>query len=349
MTVHAHRCAHCSAPLDVAFGAEILTCRFCGTKNERERPAVQVTAAAGPRQPAPALKTFVVLGAVGAIAVTVGVAAFVGGQPSRAGSGTLGSARGPLVLTWADDKQIDVAGEPGVRIEAAVFQGTYQLTFHGFPEGTTWKVGDRNGVVKSRVYDIAKVRSVEPELGGVPVAHVKDHPVGPTSELVVETKEGRRGAVALRPVAAWATIADVLKRVENAPVRFEPDAAPRPGKTALVFVDGLTLEVLGPAETLREIDEVAVPHPLTEVKAEKVCSGYKDARGNPRPAVTYRFEETEVVVFDRRTGEARARRVFAPEVRCPMFDFLTTSGPRDSHPTFRDFQPWLATRVRRGP
>lgn len=346
MTVRAHQCARCSAPLDIAEGATILTCRFCGTKNELERPA-PTPAAPVPAAPAPDARpkpngaaVAIVAGLV--LVMLVSGAGMLALQPRAV-------PRGPLHLEWRDDKEIFVTNAPSMRIDASVFQGNYQLTFHGFPEGTTWKAGDKQGVVRSKVFEIAKLRNVEPELGGVYVSRLREQPLGPKDELVVTLPEGQRGAVLLRPVPAWSTIGDTLKRVENAPVRFEPDPPRRPDRTAVIYADSLTLEVVGPAELLRDVDEIAIPHRREEVKGELVCAKFKDSAGRLKPPVTYRFKETEVVVFDRRTGAEVAKKVFAPEVRCPSFDFGIDDRPRDSHASTREILAWLGGRVKRSP
>ncbi len=339
----AHRCAHCSAPLEIVRGAELLVCRFCGTHNELpQRPAPSASAA--PRAAWRAPLTLVL--ALAVVVVAGGLAVTLRGRP--AGGPSLGVFAGPLVLTRTGDAKIGVEGQPSMYIDVSIFEGTYQLTFHGFPAGTRWKTGARQGVLTSRVYEIVKLQSIASELGSVPATKIKSHPLGPKDELAVELPSGQRGTIALEPVPAWSSIVDALRHVENGPVRFEPDAPPRPGTTSVGFVDTLSLEVFGPAEMLRDLDEIAVPHRLSEIKAQQTCSGYKDAKGKPRAPVKYVFKETEVLVFDRRTGAQLARKLFSPEIRCPMFHFSVSEGPADSYPASREIHEWLKTRVRRG-
>jgi hypothetical protein len=359
-----HRCLHCSAPLDVAPGVEVLACRFCGVTNDLRRPPAPAArpphAVHAPHGPgatgAGSNKTALVVALVAGVLVVLGAVAAGGAyfvtarrSPSDSSDARPATARlagRPFVLAWASERSIHVQDTPSMQIDAAVHEGNYQLTFRGFPERTRWTVGERQGVVTSSVFSIAKIESVEGALGSVPTGRIKDHALGPDDDLVVELPTGERATVRLKPVQAWSSIIGALRRVENGPVKLEPEAPRRPTKTSVGFVETLSLEVFGPAETLRDLDEIALPRRLTAVKGEKTCDGYKDAQGNPRPPVKVLFKETEVVVFDRRTGDQLASKVFSPEVRCPMFSF-TKDGSQDSYPTSRPIHEWLKRRVRR--
>lgn len=342
-----HRCQFCAAPLERSDERErLVRCRYCGRQNELAggAPPLELPDEAAPPAPARPSSPWIAVAvlAVAAIGVGVGLSSM---EEQRSGGPRPPSLDGPFSMSWADDSRIVVDGKDDVYARVSLFEGHYQITFHKFPVGTRWAVGERSGILDSDIYAIVRLGSIEDELGAVPVARFRNHAVGPTETLEVQIPSGHQATIALRPLPVGYTLRQTLQAIENGPVRFEPEPA-RGERNSVALLETAGLKVFGPAQTMRDVDQLAVVRVLPELHGEKRCGG-QDARGRPLPEVTLRLKETEVIVYDRRTGDVAERRVFPPDDRCPTLALSASRDARDTYPPTRDIEAWLATLVRR--
>jgi hypothetical protein len=60
------------------------------------------------------------------------------------------------------------------------------------------------------------------------------------------------------------------------------------------------------------------------------------------------LKETEVTVFDRRTGDLVTKKTFPPDSGCPMFTFRSAGeDTQDSSMPRTKIQSWLRTQIKR--
>lgn len=103
----------------------------------------------------------------------------------------------------------------------------------------------------------------------------------------------------------------VTSRARKGPFRFD-DEGEHVGPHSTFFLDSETsTEVLGPAQTLAEVDWLAVVEKSTETIAKKQC------RYVGRVSFPLEIESQTVTIFDRRTHEEVATKTFRPVAACP--------------------------------
>ncbi|WP_437759762.1 hypothetical protein [Sorangium sp. So ce1389] len=342
--VNVYHCQRCIAPLEVPPGSRTIVCRYCGTHNELRRPGPPEAA---PRPAATSSRTraAILLGVAIAVAVAASVAVLV-----TRGVRVPGSLRGPLELEWSNERKFVVKSDEALNGEVSIFEGSYQITFHGFPEGTRWKVAEKSGRIESDIYDIIKLENVEGQLGKIPIARYRDYLLGPKAKLALELPSGQAGSIELRQVDAAMSILSVLERVKNGPVLFEGEPKQDSGQRNVLLLETASMKLFGQAVLLQDVDLVAITRRLPEIKGRKTCTGYKDRAGDPLPDLTVRFKETETTVLDRRTGAVVQKKIFPPDEECPMFRF-SIGGDRereqDSYAPTRDIESWLSSLVQR--
>jgi hypothetical protein len=343
-SVNVYHCQRCFAPLEVPPGNSPIVCRYCGTYNDLQRPGA-------PRPAAPAAAPInrtliaILIGIAGLVAVTAVVALLV-----PRGVRVLGGLRGPLELEWSNERKFVAKGSESLYGEVAIFEGNYQITFHGFPEGTKWKVAEKSGRIESDIYDIVKLENLDDQLGKVPVAKYRDYLLGPKAKLELELPSGQAASIELRQVDAAMSVLSVLERIKNGPVVFEGEPKKDSARSNVLLLETASIKLFGSAVLLQDVDQVAITRRLPEIKGRKTCTGYKDRAGKPLPDLMIRFKDTEATVFDRRTGAVVQKKVFPPDEACPMFSF-SIGGDRereqDSYPPTRDIESWLSSLVER--
>jgi hypothetical protein len=346
-SVNVYHCQRCVAPLEVPPGNSTIVCRYCGTYNELRPPGAPGTGAAAPAAAPPNRALVAIL--IG-IAVVVAMTAVVALLVPR-GARVLGALRGPLELEWSNERKFVVKSDESRYGEVAIFEGRYQITLHGFPEGTKWKVAEKSGRVESAIYNIVKLENVEDQFGKIPVAKYRDYLLGPKAKLELELPSGQ-ASIELRQVDAAMSVLSVLERVKNGPVLFEGEPKKDSSQSNVVLLDTASMKLFGPAVLLQDVDQVAMTRRLPEIKGRKTCAGYKDREGKPLPDLMIRFKETEATVFDRRTGIVVQKKVFPPEEACPMFSFMIGGArdrerEQDSYPPTQDIEAWLSSLVQR--
>jgi hypothetical protein len=344
-SVNVYHCQRCFAPLEVPPGSSTIVCRYCGAHNEL-RPHVAPRTAA----PAAARPNRTLLAILIGIAGVVIIAAIVALRAPRGVQIVPAALTGPIELEWSNERKFVARSNEGIYGEVTIFEGSYQATLHGFPEGTRWKVGEKGGRIESDIYDIIKLEDVEGQFGKIPIAKYRDHLLGPKAKLELELPSGQATSIELRQVDAAMSVLSVLERVKNGPVLFEGEAKKDNGRRNVLLLETASMKLFGSAVLLEDVDQVAFTRRLSEIKGRKTCTGYKDRAGKPLPDVTIRFKETEATVLDRRTGVVVQKKIFPPDEECPMFR-ISIGGDRereqDSYPPTRDIESWLSSLVER--
>lgn len=342
--INVYHCQRCVAPLEVPPGSRTIVCRYCGTHNEIRRPDAPGTKIPPVARPNRTLVA-ILIGIAGVVALTAIVALLV-----PRGVRGLGSLRGPLELEWSNERKFVVKSDESLYGEVTIFEGTYQITFHGFPEGTKWKVAEQSGRIESNIYDIVKLENVEGQFGKIPVAKYRDYRMGPKARLELELPSGQAAFLDLRQVDAAMSVLSMLERIKNGPVLFEGEPAKQSGQRNVLLLETASMKLFGPAVLLHDVDQVAITRRLSEIKGRRTCSGYKDRAGKSLPDLTIRFKETEATVFDRRTGAVVQKKTFPPDESCPMFSFSIgrdRDSEQDSYTPTRDIESWLSSLVER--
>lgn len=252
----------------------------------------------------------------------------------------------PLPIEWKSDS-IQTSFTSG-ELQGEVYGlGTeYTITLSNFPPGSEYEIGEQKGTVESNVYHLSKV-DVRNKLGGYTVEELEKF--DPELTLKLKLPDGRQGETKLPPVSFKYSIKDILKKAENSPVLFgEEPEDPKP-EDSLYWVDGLIgKEFIGKAGKLNEIDFVAIMIKLSDDKGSKVCTGYKDNSGKAMPDITLLFRETEVTIYNRRTGDVVEQKVFPPNTNCPTLVFKAEgeNTEESSHP-YAQIESWLRTMIKR--
>jgi len=66
------------------------------------------------------------------------------------------------------------------------------------------------------------------------------------------------------------------------------------------------------------------------------------------PDIELQLKETEVVIYNRRTGDEVAKKVFPPNNECPQFTFQRKDErKKDSSKPTRKIEAWLRTQAKR--
>ena len=344
-SVNVYHCQRCFAPLEVPPGTSTVTCRYCGTHNELQRPGAPRTAApaAAPRNHRTLIAILLGIAGLATLIAILALRAPRGVQVPVAISG-------PIELEWSNERKFVARSNEALHGEVTIFEGTYQVTLYGFPEGTRWKVAEKSGRIESDIYDIIKLQNIEDQLGKVPVAKYRDYLLGPKAKLELELPSGQAASIELRQSDAAMSILSVLERVKNGPVLFEGEPKKEGGPSNVLLLETASMKLFGSAVLLQDVDQVAFTRRLSESRGRKTCTGYKDRAGKPLPDLTIRFKETEITVFDRRTGAVVQKKIFPPEETCPMFSF-SIGGDRDreqdSYPPTREIESWLSSLVQR--
>lgn len=275
------------------------------------------------------------------------------GSPSGTTSadGPSGSKRGDtLEIEWVKDDKFQIKGSPKQYGEAGIFRGTYQVTIYGFPKGTKWAALDKKGIIDSDVYNILKIVDMSEKLGDVPADSDKqrEFKLDPGASLKLELPDGDNADIKLPPSDLGLSVDEAFKKIENGPVLFgkePPDAKPMEN---VLYLNGLSPTVFGRASVLKDVDAVAKATLLPDVKGTKKCTGYKNNDGKAAADLELALKETEVVIYDRRTGNVVQKKVFPPDDDCPMFTFRRSDEKaHDSSIPTTEIEAWLKTQIKR--
>lgn len=237
-----------------------------------------------------------------------------------------------------------VGGDFGEQVVSFSPAGFAELRLQA-PPGATVEI---DGVEVQCEDDGACARSFElrPLLRRWPTAALRSPSGGLGPVLPVLARMGGhpalRGSLKLRFVDLSAALGPELRAVTvGEPLLGRRGAAADEAAASLLYLDARgRVHALGPAETLRDVTQVAVAHHAGhhEVKA---CEGYRFA-GSPEPvAVRRKAVAVQVTVFDASTGEAvRSQRFEGATGPCP-----TLSSPTrliEDRPSQESVVAWLA-------
>ena len=254
--------------------------------------------------------------------------------------------RKPLQIEWTKDTIGNSKGmiQGGGEVDVSGYKGKYHLTMRNLPKWSKWKVGTQQGK-STHSLDLVDIEIIDKI---AELTWKQLDAVDPMAELELELQDGRFGKTKLPPIGLEYAMRDVLKTAENAPVLFgkEPDDPKK--QDSLYWPDGPSdKQIYGKAGKLYELDWVLITRRLPEAKSTKTCGGYQN-KGKPMPDITLALKETEVTIFDRRTGDVVEKKVFAPESTCPMFTFTRAGDTTtDSSVPYAAIDSWVRTKLQR--
>jgi hypothetical protein len=247
-----------------------------------------------------------------------------------------GASTGTLTAYW-DSDDLYVRELPAAHVTFGVTGMSYWASLSSMPPGTSFVLGDRTVVTDDRVeVDIAKVLADE-----APTELAKRSKLDPhlTFELRVPGFAPLR--VAAPPENASHDVESALAEALNHPVRFPGEPATAAPGTAHSLLYTSDAEVFGPAQTLRDVDWVAVDEDLLPRKGP-TCRLHADKDGGPPEKVELHLVDKEVTVVERRTSRVVAHQKFVAPSDCPD----RGSGPtQDVSPDDGVITRWLRAQV----
>lgn len=249
-------------------------------------------------------------------------------------------------MEWTSNHEFHLAGAPEQKGEVAIYEGNYQVTLFKFPGGTEWRAGDKSGHLESDIYSILKITNVVDKMGAAPIAGYRDAKIDPQAKLRLELPDAGMLTVDLPALDFGYQVGSLMEKIDNGPVLFGNEPARKVDRPAsLLAVGGASdLKLFGRATLLRDVDALSRTRTLPTVKGTKVCGGYKHD-GKPAPDLTLRLKETEVTIYDRRTGAPLDKKVFPPDAECPMFAFHAPGEDQDSYAPREAIETWLRAHV----
>ena len=254
------------------------------------------------------------------------------------------AAKTPLGVSW-NERTGTVAGG-SESIEVLALKADYTITLKSFAKGTKYEVAGKQGTVNSYVYEMVNV-DVRNRIGGLSLDELRSVDFGLT--MTLDLPDGRSGQVKLAPVYVDYGLREVLRTAENGPVSFgaEPDDPTK--DNCLIWPTSSELEKYSVCTKVQDVDWVAVEHELPEEKSTKICKGYKDKDGKPTSDITLVSKDTEMTIYDRRTGKVIDKKTFPPDADFPMFAMTSSNdaGRATAYPDREAMQTWLRHKPKR--
>lgn len=267
-----------------------------------------------------------------------------GSGEGSSSEGVAAAEKKPLSISWADRTGTLSGGSE--TIEVLGTKTDYSITLKGFKKGSKYTVGEKTGAVDSDIYDMVTI-NVRDKLGPLELEKLREVDLG--LEISLELADGRSGKSKLPAVYFDYGIREVLQGTENGAVMFGPESADEQPENCLVWATTSEIERYGNCTTVQGIDFVAVDHELPDEKGRRVCTGYTNKDKKPVPDLTVIFKDTEVTIFERRTGKIVEKKSFPSDKDCPMFA-TTSSNDNHTKDAYRDtkaIQSWLRTKPKR--
>jgi hypothetical protein len=247
----------------------------------------------------------------------------------------------PLDISFHDDEL--TAGEGKGHVLAMGSNVTF--TVEGFPKGTEYEVGDQKGEIEDSYGKNIDV-DVKQKLGDTQIDDLEKFDSGLT--LTISFPDGRTGSAKVPPVNFKFGLSDFLKKAEHGPVMFGKEGDDPKKTDSLLYPVAMDVKVVGRAGKLSEVDYIALANLSGDAKSTKTCGGYHDNDGKAMPDITLNLKETEVVIYDRRTGDVVQKKTFPPDDECPMFTFQQADqNSTDSSIPEEQVEAWLKTQVKR--
>lgn len=255
-----------------------------------------------------------------------------------------------LDIEWVDVKtsfveKFKVKGSPNQTGEASIQQNTYEVTLYGFPRGTKWSALDKNGVTDSASRATINAVDITEKLGAVPLDQAKQRDVrlDPEASMTLELPNGAKTEIKLPPARVGPAVYNTLKQATTGPVLFGKEPPDEKPMQSIIIGWAMEPEIIGNAKMAKDIDAVAISTQLADVKGTKKCTGYTGGKGD----ITLQLKETELVIYERRTGKQMAKKTFPPDQTCPKFAIQDNKGSaNDSSIPVEAMRAWLKTQVK---
>lgn len=256
----------------------------------------------------------------------------------------------PPTISWQGLTATIVVAEPAWRrvratLEVRVMPSdgdapvVVRIEARDLPAGSRLAVGAATGVAAG---GRTSVEVPLPDLGAIEIAALErpvDLALGMPIELTLPDQPPVTTAVPSAAVKLTLPLRHALERVTAGPVRLS--AAPSPLDTAVLVGHSVLPQRIGSGKTLGDLDWiVAVERRPTE--RTKVCKGYQRVG-----AITVRFVDQALTIYDARTGAVVATEVMAPPARCPRFAMVRDREASESVST-DDIKRRVAQRLARG-
>ncbi len=244
-----------------------------------------------------------------------------------------------------DDYKLTLVGVPG---DASFFAGSvihdsddpWILSAHfTLPAGTKITLGSESGTVESSswhckvpIKDAIAKAPAEDSVG-------KKIDLGLTLQLEIPGYELVTQKLPLQSVKP--AIGKGFARIVDRPVTFssEPEKSPIDGLLALDR--NRTPRLFGNPKTTADIDLIAVEDQDDKPSREKTCTGYRKSK-----AVTLQMFDSDVKLYDRRSGKVLAERKFSASDHCPSFAFVT-DGKTSNRVSDTDIDKWARAELQK--
>ncbi|HVJ21104.1 MAG TPA: hypothetical protein VM686_37090 [Polyangiaceae bacterium] len=224
---------------------------------------------------------------------------------------------GPVSITWEQPYKLVAQGVKG---EATFFVTRdtdkpplrLQSAFHEFPTGTKVKIGSEQGVVSQSGF-FSTLVDIKPAVVKQSLADLKG-PVDLDLELSIEVPGAQPITSKLQKQDVKDGVRFALLKARDGGVTFASsgdEAAAKPRGVA-VLSGYSDLEFLGSAQTLLEVDWVAIAEDQKEPRTTKQCQ-FKEG-----PSTLKLFDSSAVIV-ERRSGKVVAEQTLKASDECPMF------------------------------
>lgn len=245
---------------------------------------------------------------------------------------------GPAAFVWKSDSRFEARERPAMHGTFNFYKAELSVSVEGFPPGTALELGPRRALTNDRGWASLSL-DLRPRLVGLRLGD-RDTQLDDKFALGIQPV-GRDGFTLPLPSLTISSyqLEELLKAVENGPVTFgdEPPPVEKGPPKSLYWVNGASdKKLFGRVGRLGELDGVVISRRRPEVMGRKRCGGYK-RDGKPLPDLDVLLKETEVFVYDRRTGAVVERRVFPPRDECPMFVMR-----RAGEDSVDSYEPWDA-------
>jgi len=243
----------------------------------------------------------------------------------------------PLELTWKAESISQDFTIAGGREHGGASAGKTGVDLELVDmDGASYEVGNQKGVVHGKI-ELVTVKGLA-WLGPIAFRDLEHVDAGLTLKL--ELSDGRRGETKVPPLNFDLQIGDIFKTIDHGPVTFGAEPADPKPADALYDVDGLTSSRLyGKPAAVQNIDFIAIHTTLPAEKGRKICSGYTGRQ----QTLTLVLKETEVTIWNRRTGAVVAKQVFPPDRECPAAALDKAEQDHTADPT--KIEAWLKTKV----
>ena len=242
----------------------------------------------------------------------------------------------PLTFEWTGNDFKTDSGRGGSYVDAT----RYQVDLDRFPKGTKYEIGAEKGATGSATASI-RVEMRE-KLGTLTLEELDRFDPGLTLKLTLPS--GRQGETKLPPLPFKVGLHDMFAKIETTgPVLFGAEAADPEKADAVIWVYDITeVTIIGRRGKLSEVDFVAVHEPLPE-KGTKTCSGYTDTAGKSVAPIELVLRDTEVRIYDRRTGKIVEKKIFPTDGTCPGAAFVAGANRQDTSAPLGTIETYLNT------